>query len=247
MGVRVVEQAEGGRCPITIRGHGRADADRISSTPVASAQIKSAVLLAGLNSPGRTTVIETEASPRPYGKDAGLLRRRRDRRAVMAKHGRKVVAARPARSFRPRPIVVPADPSSAAFSPWSPRPDRAGFRRDHRGRDDEPAAHRPGHHAAARWGPRSKSSTVAIEGGEDVADLRVRAALAAKASTCRPARAPSMIDEYPDPRRRSRLSPPAETRMRGLQELQRQGIRPARRRSLPGLKEAGVAACHRGR
>ncbi len=60
-GARVLEQAEGGRCPILLQGTGEPLPIEYK-TPVASAQIKSAVLLCGLNSPGRTVVIEREAS-----------------------------------------------------------------------------------------------------------------------------------------------------------------------------------------
>ena len=60
-GARVLEQAEGGRCPILLQGTSEPLPIEYK-TPVASAQIKSAVLLAGLNSPGRTVVIESEAS-----------------------------------------------------------------------------------------------------------------------------------------------------------------------------------------
>ena len=61
MGAQVLEQGEGGRCPILLKGTAE-PAPIEYRTPVASAQIKSAVLLAGLNALGRTTVIETEAS-----------------------------------------------------------------------------------------------------------------------------------------------------------------------------------------
>ncbi len=61
MGAQVLEQGEGGRCPILLKGTPE-PAPIEYRTPVASAQIKSAVLLAGLNALGRTTVIETEAS-----------------------------------------------------------------------------------------------------------------------------------------------------------------------------------------
>jgi carbonic anhydrase/acetyltransferase-like protein (isoleucine patch superfamily) len=60
-GAQVLEQAEGGRLPLVLQG----SAEPLPveyKTPVASAQIKSAVLLCGLNSPGRTVVIEAEAS-----------------------------------------------------------------------------------------------------------------------------------------------------------------------------------------
>ena len=61
MGCQVIAEGEGGRCPITLRGPD-AVSPILYRTPVASAQIKSAVLLAGLNARGTTTVIETEAS-----------------------------------------------------------------------------------------------------------------------------------------------------------------------------------------
>ncbi|HYI42191.1 MAG TPA: 3-phosphoshikimate 1-carboxyvinyltransferase, partial [Sphingomicrobium sp.] len=56
MGVTVVSEAEGGRVPLTLRGPRETIPIRYE-TPAASAQIKSAILLAGLNSPGRTTVV----------------------------------------------------------------------------------------------------------------------------------------------------------------------------------------------
>ena len=61
MGAEVLSEAEGGRCPIVLKG-ARDPAPIEYRTPVASAQIKSAVLLAGLNAPGATTVIEDQAS-----------------------------------------------------------------------------------------------------------------------------------------------------------------------------------------
>jgi 3-phosphoshikimate 1-carboxyvinyltransferase len=61
MGARVVDCRDGGRLPLTLAG-ARDPLPIRYQTPVASAQIKSAVLLAGLSAPGVTTVIETEAS-----------------------------------------------------------------------------------------------------------------------------------------------------------------------------------------
>ena len=60
-GAQVLEQAEGGRLPLVLQGSSEPLPVEYK-TPVASAQIKSAVLLCGLNSPGQTTVIEAEAS-----------------------------------------------------------------------------------------------------------------------------------------------------------------------------------------
>src|ERR1700722_19706052 len=61
MGAKAGESREGGRLPLTLHG-ARDPLPILYRTPVASAQIKSAVLLAGLAAPGITTVIETEAS-----------------------------------------------------------------------------------------------------------------------------------------------------------------------------------------
>lgn len=112
MGAKVVSSAEGGRLPLTLAG-ARDPLPITYRTPVPSAQIKSAVLLAGLSAPGVTTVIEAEAS--------------RDHTELMLQHfgaalaiepegrlGRKIsLTGQP--ELRGAPVVVPADPSSAAF------------------------------------------------------------------------------------------------------------------------------------
>src|SRR4051812_10063057 len=112
MGARAGEAREGGRLPLTL--HGARDPLPITyRTPVASAQIKSAVLLAGLSAPGVTTGIETEAS--------------RDHTELMLKHfcaqlssvregshGRRIaLTGQP--ELHGADVMVPADPSSAAF------------------------------------------------------------------------------------------------------------------------------------
>ncbi len=112
MGAKVVSSAEGGRLPLTLAG-ARDPLPITYRTPVPSAQIKSAVLLAGLSAPGVTMVIEAEAS--------------RDHTELMLQHfgatlvtepegrlGRKIsLTGQP--ELRGAPVVVPADPSSAAF------------------------------------------------------------------------------------------------------------------------------------
>jgi len=112
MGARVDADTNGGRLPLTLHG-ARDPLPILYRTPVASAQIKSAVLLAGLSAPGVTTVIETEAS--------------RDHTELMLKHfGAQIVSTREgshgrriALTGQPElhgaEVVVPADPSSAAF------------------------------------------------------------------------------------------------------------------------------------
>ena len=212
MGVTVVDQAEGGRCPIVIKGTAEPTPIEYRS-PVASAQIKSAILLAGLNSPGRTTVIESEASRDHtekmlafFGADVIV--------EPFGEAGRKVsLQGRP--ELAPRPIVVPADPSSAAFAivaativPGSDvvvegvmmNPLRTGLITTLR-----------------EMGASIEVEAVRIEGGEEVADLRVRAAALAGVDVPA-ARAPSMIDEYPVLAVAASFAA-GETRMRGLGEL----------------------------
>src|SRR3954466_4148587 len=65
MGAKAGEAKEGGRLPLTLHG-ARDPVPILYRTPVASAQIKSAVLLAGLAAPRGTTVIEQEDSPDPH-------------------------------------------------------------------------------------------------------------------------------------------------------------------------------------
>ncbi|MEX0840686.1 MAG: 3-phosphoshikimate 1-carboxyvinyltransferase [Xanthobacteraceae bacterium] len=211
MGARVMA-AEDGRLPVTLRGA----ADPIPivyESPVPSAQLKSAVLLAGLAAPGETTVIEAEAT--------------RDHTERMLKHfGAKVKVERHGSQGRritltgqpelePAPVVVPADPSSAAFPivaalivPGSEvivegvmiNPLRAGLLTTLR-----------------EMGASIETLATRDEGGEDVADLRVRAC-ALRGVEVPAERAPSMIDEYPILAVAAAFAV-GTTRMRGLKEL----------------------------
>ena len=113
MGARTVQHRPmGGRLPLTLHG-ARDPLPILYRTPVASAQIKSAVLLAGLAAPGVTTVIETEASRdhterllAHFGAEVTV--------EPEGAHGRKItLKGEP--ELVPPPVVVPADPSSAAF------------------------------------------------------------------------------------------------------------------------------------
>jgi len=211
MGAEVLDQAEAGRCPIVLKGV-RDPAPILYRTPVASAQIKSAVLLAGLNARGVTTVIEGEAS--------------RDHTEKMLAHfgaevavsvegsGRRIdLVGRP--ELRPVPVVVPADPSSAAFPivaaiivPGSDivvesvmtNPLRSGLLT-----------------TLLEMGAGIDILDRRVEGGEEVADLRVRAS-ALEGVDVPAARAPSMIDEYPILAVAAAFAS-GTTRMRGLHEL----------------------------
>ena len=211
MGAQVIKEAEGGRCPITLRG-ALDPAPILYRTPVASAQIKSAVLLAGLNARGRTTVVESEASRDHtekmlvhFGAEVGI--------EAVGEGRRITLTGRP--ELNARPVVVPADPSSAAFpivaalvTPGSDvviegvmmNPLRAGLIV-----------------TLLEMGARIEALGRRREGGEEIADLRVRASELKGVET--PAsRAPSMIDEYPILAVAAAFAH-GETRMNGLREL----------------------------
>ncbi len=212
MGVTVIEEADGGRCPVVIQG--TAEPTPIEyRTPVASAQIKSAILLAGLNSPGATAVIEAEASRDHtekmlsfFGADITVEAFGESGRRIMLQGRPELIA---------RPVVVPADPSSAAFPivaatvvPGSDvviegvmmNPLRIGLVT-----------------TLLEMGADIEILDRRVEGGEDVADLRVRAA-SLRGVDVPAARAPSMIDEYPVLAVAAAFAS-GETRMRGLREL----------------------------
>src|ERR1700689_2908257 len=190
MGAQVLEEVEGGRCPITLKGAGE-PAPILYRTPVASAQIKSAVLLAGLNARGTTTVVESEASRDHTEKMLALFGA--EVRVEPEGAGRRVtLAGRP--ELRPRPVVVPADPSSAAFPivaaliiPGSEivvegmmmNPLRIGLVKTLR-----------------EMGAQIDVPDQRDAGGEIVADLRVRFSPLAGIDVTAD-RAPSMVDEYP--------------------------------------------------
>ncbi|HEY1943741.1 MAG TPA: 3-phosphoshikimate 1-carboxyvinyltransferase [Roseiarcus sp.] len=232
MGAEVVAQAEGGRCPITLKGANE-PAPIVYRTPVASAQIKSAVLLAGLNAHGETTVIESEAS-RDHTEKM-LAHFGAEVRVAHEGEGRRItLVGRP--ELRPRPVVVPADPSSAAFpivaaliTPGSDvvvegvmmNPLRTGLVT-----------------TLLEMGGQIEILDRRNEGGEDVADLRVRAS-ELKGVDVPKARAPSMIDEYPILAVAAAFAE-GETRMNGLHELR---VKESDRLAAvaAGLAAAGVA------
>ncbi len=211
MGAQVLAEAEGGRCPITLLG-AQDPAPIVYRTPVASAQIKSAVLLAGLNARGRTTVIEAEAS-RDHTEKM-LAHFGADVRVEADGEGRRItLVGRP--ELRPRAVVVPADPSSAAFpivaalvTPGSDvvlegvmmNPLRSGL-----------------FTTLIEMGARIEVLDRRLEGGEEVADLRARASDLVGVEVPK-SRAPSMIDEYPILAVAAAFARGA-TRMNGLHEL----------------------------
>jgi 3-phosphoshikimate 1-carboxyvinyltransferase len=211
IGARALASADG-RLPLTLAG-ARDPIPIVFKPPVPSAQLKSATLLAGLSAPGETTVIEAEAT--------------RDHTEKMLKHfgaelrvdpfeasGRCIrLAGQP--ELIPRPVTVPADPSSSAFPlvavllvPGSDvilksvmmNPLRTGL-----------------FTTLSEMGASIEALERRIEGGEEVADLRVRAG-ALRAVEVPVARAPSMIDEYPILAVAAAFAE-GVTVMRGLKEL----------------------------
>lgn len=232
LGAEVLGEAKGGCCPILLKGTSEPIPIEYRP-PVASAQIKSAILLAGLNSPGRTVVIEPEAS-RDHTEKMLAYFGASIRVEPFGPNGRRIsLEGRP--ELRPAPLIVPADPSSAAFPmvaativPGSDiiieammmNPLRAGLLATllEMGADIEILERRE-------------------EGGEDVADLRVRAA-ALKGVDVPAARAPQMIDEYPILAVAAAFAT-GETRMRGLNELR---VKESDRLEAvaAGLRQAGV-------
>jgi 3-phosphoshikimate 1-carboxyvinyltransferase len=211
IGARVVASAAG-RLPLTLAG-AREPIPIVFEPPVPSAQLKSAVLLAGLAAPGETVIVEAEAT-RDHTEKMLALFGASVRVEPHGAHGRRIVlAGQP--ELIPQPIAVPADPSSAAFplvaaliTPGSDvvldgvmlNPLRTGL------------ITTLGEMGASieRLAPRQ-------DGGEDVVDLRVRAS-GLRGVEVPASRAPTMIDEYPILAIAAAFAE-GTTVMRGLKEL----------------------------
>lgn len=159
--------------------------------PVASAQVKSAILLAGLNTPGKTTVIEkeptrdhTERMLRHFGVEVTVEQVEGGLAATVTGHA----------ELTARDLKVPGDPSSAAF-PIVAALIRPGSRVSLPNVGTN--IRRTGLYTTlVEMGADIAFENVREEGGEPVADLIV-AASALKGIEVPPDRAPSMIDEYP--------------------------------------------------
>jgi 3-phosphoshikimate 1-carboxyvinyltransferase len=205
------EATEGGRLPLTL--HGAADPVPVTYTlPVASAQVKSAVLLAGLNAPGLSTVIEpvptrdhTERMLKAFGA----------RIAIAEEDGARRIAIEGQHELRAQSIAIPGDPSSAAFplvaaliTPESEviienvmlNPTRTGLLE-----------------TLIEMGAAIDVVDRRVAGGEEVGDLHVRTSRLHGIRV--PAtRAPAMIDEYPILAVAAAFAD-GTTRMEGLEEL----------------------------
>lgn len=212
MGVQVVEAAAGDRMPLTLRGPKHA-APITYRVPMASAQVKSAVLLAGLNTPGITTVIEpvmtrdhTEKMLKGFGANLEVQTDSDGVRHIRIEGQGKLIG---------QTIAVPGDPSSAGFPlvaalivPGSDvtienvlmNPTRTGLLI-----------------TLQEMGGDIEILNARSAGGEDVADLRVKGSTL-KGVTVPAERAPSMIDEYPVLAVAASFAE-GETVMLGLEEL----------------------------
>jgi len=182
---------EGGRMPLTVTG--AAVALPITyPLPIASAQVKSAVLLAGLNAPGQTTVIEphptrdhTERMLRAFGAEVSV---------EAGPQEVTVIRVTGQAELTPSDVIVPADPSSAAF-PVVAALTTPGSDVTVTGVMMNP--HRVGLYTTLmEMGGDIEVQNQRDESGEPVADLRVRSS-ALKGIEVPLDRAPSMIDEYP--------------------------------------------------
>ncbi|TGN55483.1 3-phosphoshikimate 1-carboxyvinyltransferase [Paracoccus liaowanqingii] len=188
-GARITAR-EGGRLPITVQG--ATDPVPVTyHTPVASAQIKSAILLAGLNVPGDTVVIEPE--PTRDHSERMLAGFGAQIRTETVPEGHKVtLTGRP--ELRPQPVAVPRDPSSAAF-PVAAALIVPGSNIRVPGVSRNPT--RDGLYVTLReMGADITYENPRDEGGEPVADLVVRHG-PLTGVTVPAARAASMIDEFP--------------------------------------------------
>jgi 3-phosphoshikimate 1-carboxyvinyltransferase len=178
MGAHARAAAEGGRLPLTLEG-ARDPIPIVYASPVASAQLKSAVLLAGLAAPGETVVIEAEATrdhtERMLAHFGAQIHVEAD-----GAHGRRVtLKGQPELAAQPvmvAALIVPG--SEVVLEGVMTNPLRTGL------------------FATLRaMGADIETVTAGREGGEEVADLRVRAGPLHGVEV--PAeRAPAMIDEY---------------------------------------------------
>jgi 3-phosphoshikimate 1-carboxyvinyltransferase len=201
-----------GRLPMTIVGAASPVPVRYT-LPVPSAQVKSAVLLAGLNAPGETVVIEPEAT---RDHTERMLRGFGATLNVEDTPEGRVITLTGEPELKPQSIDVPRDPSSAAFPVCAAlivegsdvlvpniglNPTRAGL-----------------FETLRDMGADLAYENLREVGGEPVADLRARFSPEMKGIEVPPERAASMIDEYPI------LSVVAsfaegQTVMRGVKEL----------------------------
>lgn len=181
----------GGRLPLTLRGIAPAVPIEYR-LPVASAQVKSAILLAGLNTPGITTVIEpvptrdhSERMLRGFGAELTV---------EIAADGARVIRVTGEAELKPQNITVPGDPSSAAFFVVAALlVEGSDLIVENVGLNPTRAAL---FDVLRLMGGSIEELDRRDVGGEPVADLRVRHSLLTGIDVD-PAVVPSMVDEFP--------------------------------------------------
>ena len=211
MGV-MTKSREGGRLPLALTGP-ETLLPITYRTPVASAQVKSAILLAGLGAAGETSVIEakatrdhTETMLRHFGAEVRVAETEEGGRHITLAGQPELVA---------RKVYVPSDPSSAAFPAVAAlivdgseitltgvgtNPLRFGL-----------------YETLLEMGANITLTNQRVEAGEPVADLIIKSG-GLKGVEVPPERAPSMIDEYPILAVAAAFAE-GKTVMRGLEEL----------------------------
>ncbi|MAZ76262.1 MAG: 3-phosphoshikimate 1-carboxyvinyltransferase [Micavibrio sp.] len=191
MGVEVSAR-EGGRLPLTIKGPETLQPIEYK-LPVASAQVKSAVLLAGLSAMGHTTVIEktptrdhTENMLRHFGVRVDVENIQDDAQKISVTGQQDLIAA---------DITVPSDPSSAAFPVVAALINEGSeitlsniLMNDRRTGLYE---------TLIEMGADISYANERTEGGEPVCDMTVKGTNTLKGITVPEGRVPSMIDEFP--------------------------------------------------
>jgi 3-phosphoshikimate 1-carboxyvinyltransferase len=211
MGAQVIAR-DGGRMPLTVIG-APTPLPISYALPVPSAQIKSAVLLAGLNTPGLTSVIEsrpsrdhTELMLRHFGADLDVTDSGASRRTITLRGEPELVA---------RDVTVPGDPSSAAFVAVATLITEGS---DVTIRNVGLNELRSGIFLSlTEMGADIAFSNRREQAGEPTADLTIRSSTL-NGITVPPERAPSMIDEYPI-LAVAAATATGPTRLQGLEEL----------------------------
>jgi len=231
MGARFEWPGEADRLPLKLSGGALKAIDHVQT--VASAQIKSAILLAGLNADGVTTVTEPEPSRdhtermlRAFGAEVGVLPAGAGWRVIL-KGGQSLIAT---------PVSIPGDPSSAAF-PLAAALIVPGSQVTVEGVMLNPL--RTG--LFETWREMGADLTVTnrrTAGGEEVGDVTARHSRL-KGVVVPPERAASMIDEYPILAATAAFADGA-TVMRGIGEMR---VKESDRIALmaAGLQACGVA------
>lgn len=206
-----VQAGNDDKLPLTIRGSANL-VPMVYELPVPSAQVKSAILIAGLHAAGETTVVEKEAT---RDHTERMLRFFGAELTAKEVDGKTHITVKGDAELAGRDVTVPADPSSAAFLiaaaaivPGSDvtvegvlvNPTRTGF-----------------YETLREMGANVSFENMREDGGEPIAEIRVRFARL-KGVVVPPERAPSMIDEYPVLACVAAFAE-GETRMQGLAEL----------------------------